>query len=234
MLQIRFKNSNVFRVPYQTINSYTATDISSTVRLTSSSRRAISFTGNTQFYSYWNKYLKNDPVYQSISSLSADNIYRLYNRDENIIFVKPDTIQSFMSSSFTAARTITGQSYQYIQSNSATIGWFFPFQRSLILSQDIASSSSFSGDQIISYYMSQQRYFIRSLGPQHNRSNNSITAVTYNSGATAQQFIKDKLTYVTTISLIDNDSNVLAVRKLSRPIPKLGFLPTSFKIRFFN
>ena len=161
------------------------------------------------------------------------------DRGASTQFRNPDFIKSASASgpgfAITANTTVTGEAgYQYINpSASGFFGWFFPFQKSMIFKQSLYSIFSLTSDQNNIYYMGQGSWYMRSLSYQHNKSYNCITRVPY-SGTTAQQFIKDKLTYISSVALLDDNNTVLAVGKLSRPIQKMNFLPMSFKLRFFS
>ena len=222
MLNIRFSKSNVFERRYDITSEYIAS--------TASSGTLQDFVQYPAIFPYYNKYLKNDPTYVSFTAASVSSDFCLYNRNQNYTsFLNPDVIKQLSSSYFDVQRTVTGDGYQYIGSS----GWFFSFQRSFIIRTDVLSTTSMTASQGLSYYMSQQSYYSRVLDHQMNYSNDCTTRVDYGS-STATQFIKNALPYITTVALMDDSSNVLAIGKFSRPIHKLNFVPMSFKLRFFN
>ena len=233
MNNIAYKNANVFNNYYQGNNNYSLLN-------NSSSAYVGNFSNSKIFYSYYNKYFINDNVYLTLSSYSASQGYTLLNRRSlSRSFNNPDYVQQISYSSFSAQISTTGvNGYQYIYDNSSNfLGWFFPYQKSVILNNNFISrhsiTSSVSFKQTISYYMSQQSYYINIEDNESNFSYNCVTAVQHSS-MTADQFIKGSPTYITSVGLYDDEMNCLAVAKLSKPIQKLQFIPMSFKVRFFN
>ena len=100
MYNIAMINGNVFQNYYNVYTSYSARSLTQSSSVSATTRKITDFKNCYNFYPFYNKYLKYDDIFNSLSTYSGDNVYRIYKRDNSGDFYNPDLIKSLSSRYF--------------------------------------------------------------------------------------------------------------------------------------
>lgn len=140
----------------------------------------------------------------------------LYYPDHGIIVLNGKALDA-SASFFTSRSRVPGTSEAYT-------GSLFGDNNALRLFTSISgamayNSASYSFEGRTSEVVSSTYYFVRLFSDEYNYTNNQ-SFFTGSNALKYQSMIMDPKVYVTSVGLYDNNSNLLAVAKLSKPIQK--------------
>lgn len=133
----------------------------------------------------------------------------IYYPDNGIIVLNGKALDA--SASFTSSRSFANPTSSFLGDNSA-----YKLFTSISGAMSISSSFGFQGRT--SEVVSSTYYFARIYSEEFNYSNNKSFVTSSN--AIKRYFVQDPTTYITTIGMYDNNNELLAVAKLSKPIKK--------------
>tara|TARA_A200000159_G_C7319305_1_gene338102 strand:- start:115 stop:1341 length:1227 start_codon:yes stop_codon:yes gene_type:complete len=151
---------------------------------------------------------ENDATISSLYDSNGSGI-GLFYPDQGLIVLNPTAVHTLIGTSIDSGST---------QGKSIYAGDDYEGQNQFLLHNAIAGGGDFQARRTEN--VSTSHYFIRATNREFNFSNNP-TFVTGSDGSFVEStFEKDPKTFITTVGLLNDANETIAVAKTSQPIPK--------------
>jgi len=151
---------------------------------------------------------ENDATISSLYDSNGSGI-GLFYPDQGLIVLNPTAVHNLIGTSIDSGST---------QGKSIYAGDDYEGQNQFLLHNAIAGGGDFQARRTEN--VSTSHYFVRATNREFNFSNNP-TFVTGSDGSFVEStFEKDPKTFITTVGLLNDANETIAVAKTSQPIPK--------------